>query len=413
MQLDMDAEVDFASPQVIADPFPALARLREHEPLHWNRGLKAWCLTRYDDVCRAFVDKRFSAARIQPFLENQKGVAEEALSELGAVFLLWLPFIDPPAHTRLRKLLSAGFTGRAMAGMETQIAGIAEGLVEGIGERTEIDVIEDFAGPLPGMVIARMLGVPQADVPRLRRWSDDIATFVLASRLAADKYETAARATVEMRVYFTELIEARRAQPGAAIIDDLIAAHDGSDRLTLEELLSSCVLLLFAGHETTTQLFGNGTAALLQAPDQMADLKRRLEDGAAVANAVEEMLRWDGPTVATVRVLREPVELHGRVMEAGQRVYLFVGAANRDHRVFEDPDRFDIHRGNARKHVNFGFGIHLCLGARLARMEGGIAFPPLLRLLGDAEPVGGPLEWSDSLIVRGLKALPVRRAGLR
>jgi cytochrome P450 len=152
-----------------------------------------------------------------------------------------------------------------------------------------------------------------------------------------------------------------------------------------EELLSSCVLLLFAGHETTTQLFGNGTLALLRAPEQLADLSSHLDDAGVVANAVEEMLRWDGPSVATARVLTESVEFHGQTMASGARVHLFIGAANRDPRIFEQPDDFDIRRANARKHINFGYGIHMCLGARLARMEATIAFPILVRALGNAE----------------------------
>jgi cytochrome P450 len=406
---DCHFDADFNAPEVIADPFPTLAKMRETAPAHRNRSLKGWCLTRYDDVCRGLVDKRFSAARIQPFLENQSGVKEEYLRELGAVFLLWLPFLDPPAHTRLRKLLRTGFSGRAIAGLAPKIAAIVDDLVAQFGGSEEIDIIEDFASPLPGTVIADVLGVPRTDVGKLKLWSDDIAAFILDSRLIANKYAVAASATAEMRIYFSELIERRRSAPGDAVIDELIAAHDGDDQLSMEELLSSCVLLLFAGHETTTQLFGNGTLALLRAPEQLADLSSHLEDVGVVANAVEEMLRWDGPSVVTVRVLTEPVELHDQTMAPGARVHLFIGAANRDPRLFEQPDDFDIRRANARKHINFGYGTHLCLGARLARMEATIAFPILLRALGNAELASNPLEWSDSLVVRGLKSLSVRR----
>jgi cytochrome P450 len=267
-----------------------------------------------------------------------------------------------------------------------------------------MDFIADFAYPLPASVIADLLGVPREDVDDLKRWSDDLATYVLTSRLNEDRHLTAARSAKAMRDYFSALIEQRRRIPGEGIIDDLIAVRDGDDRLSEDELLASCILLLFAGHETTTQLFGNGMLALLRNPDQMEDLRRNPH---LAENAVEEILRWDGPSLSMTRVLTEDVELHATTMKKGQRVYLFTAAAGRDPRHFSDPDKFDIRRENARKHINFGFGIHLCLGAQLARAEGQVALPILLERLGELRLLDDNPPWSDSVIIRGVKSLPV------
>jgi cytochrome P450 len=411
------AVIDFTKPEVIADPFPALATLLRDDPVHWNPSLGGWCLTRYTDVTAAFIDKSFSSDRVRPFLEQASLLPAHERDELRRVIALWLVFIDPPDHTRLRKLVSHGFTRRAIRKLERSIAEIAHGLVDGIIARNrghgtiqtrgEFDLIADFAYPLPATVIADILGVPREDVPDLKRWSDEVAAFVLGGRLAPDRYRRSADSARRMRLYFEALIEARRRAPGEAIIDDLIAARDGGDRLSEDELVATCVLLLFAGHETTTQLFGNGMVALLDHPDQLADLVAHHRDKILVENAVEEMLRYDGPTVAMVRVLEQPVEMHGTVMNKGDRVFIFPAAAGRDPRLFENPDRLDIRRPNARRQINFGFGIHLCLGAQLARLEGQTAFPVLLSRLADLKPAGGPPAWNDSLIIRGVKSLPL------
>ena len=211
-----------------------------------------------------------------------------------------------------------------------------------------------------------------------------------------------------MREYFTELIEQRRAEPGDAIIDTLIAAHDGEETLSTAELLSSCILLLFAGHETTTQLFGNSMLALHREPGQRALFRAKAGDAGFVANAVEELLRRDGPSVAMVRVLHEPVELYDHMLDEGARVNVFIGAANQDPRIFEAPEELRLERENARRQINFGHGIHTCLGARLARLEGAIGFPAILAALESWEIDDSNLEWTDSLIIRGLKALPMR-----
>jgi len=404
--------VDFSSPEVIADPFSVLHRLMREDPVHWNPGLRGWCLTRYDDVTSGFLDKRFSSDRVAPFLEQATHLPGDLREELRRVISLWLVFVDPPDHTRLRKLVAHGFTGRAIRRLETRIREISVELVDVIESgmndgsgRVRFDLIRDFAYPLPARVIAYILGVPVSDIGELKRWSDDIAAFVLGARLDEDKYRRSAQSAREMRCYFEALIARRREDPGTDIIDDLIAAHDGTDRLSEDELVATCVLLLFAGHETTTQLFGNGILALLRHPDQQSDFVTNLADRGLVENTVEEMLRYDGPTVAMVRILNQHVTVHGVEMAEGQRVFIFPAAAGRDPRVFDAPDRFDIRRVNARRQVNFGHGIHLCLGARLARTEARIALPILFGRLTNLRLEDKQPSWNDSLIIRGLKSL--------
>lgn len=399
--------MDFRCPAVIADPYPALRRLQDEDPCHWNEGLGAWCLTRYDDVEWGLRDERFSADRIRPFVEHQRSVPADVAKVLGDTLSLWLVFNDPPMHTRLRKLLNKGFTPGAVNALKTDIAGIAHELIDAVIDAGQMDMVRDFAYPLPASVIAHILGVPREDIDLLKRWSDDIAAFVLVSRAHPDKYQAAARSIAEMDAYFADIVARRRRDPGDRVIDGLISAHDGDDALTLPELLASCSLLLFAGHETTTHFICNGLLGLIHCPDQMADFRAHRDDEAFLHTALSEILRWDGPIISMLRVLRADISLHGRDMRAGDRVYLFINAANRDARKFPDPDRLDLRREGARHQIAFGQGIHTCLGAHLARVEGAVAYPIFLSRIAEMSLLDEVPAWSDSLVIRGLESLPL------
>jgi hypothetical protein len=404
----MAVAVDFTQKSVIQNPFPLFHELMEHDPVHRNEQLNSWCLTRYDDVTAAYMDDRFSADRVGPALRAQSDLPADQREALGSLLNLWLVFTDPPTHGRLRKLLNQGFTKRAVELLRGDIAAMTHQLLDAVIDDGELDVVSQFAYPLPAYVIAEILGVPHEDIHLLKRWSDALGQFVFSARLNKDRHAQAAQSATQMRAYFADLIAARRKLPGTAIIDRLIAAHEGEDRLSLDELLASCALLLFAGHETTTQLFGNGLLALLTHRDQLADFAGNTNDKALVENAVEEMLRWDGPTLAMTRILTADAVLHDVAMSAGDRIFLFNAAAGRDPRVFDDPDRFDIRRANAKRQVNFGYGIHLCLGAQLARLEAQTAFPILVTRLRNMDCQIDRLQHFDSLIMRGVEALPVR-----
>jgi cytochrome P450 len=398
-----DLVYDPRRPEVVSDPYPALARLREEDPVHWSGILGGWVLTRYVDVRAALADSRLSADRITPFLARQAPTASEAVQALLRRVGLWVVFTDPPVHTRLRGFLGRALTARGIEQRRPRVEAIVDGLLDRAAALGEIDLIRDFAYPLPVTVIGDLLGVPPGDHGQLKAWSDELATFVGSSLAAPDKYERAARSIAEMHDYFGRLVARRRTKPADDLVTALLVAEDHGDALDEGELVACCVLLLFAGHETTTNLIGNGALALLRNPAEARALR---EAPALAASAVEELLRYDGPTPAMVRVAREDVPLDDRVVRRGDRVFLMINAANRDPRQFVEPDRLDLRRTDNR-HLAFGHGIHFCLGAPLARLEGQIALPALLARFPALTLRTDATEWLDSLVFRGMHSLPV------
>ncbi|MGE0733746.1 MAG: cytochrome P450 [Alphaproteobacteria bacterium] len=403
----MTIEFDPRTPENIANPYPAFAELREKAPVFWSDKLGAWLITRYDDVKSAFRDRRLSSDRIRPFIDHMKGDLRKTVEPLGEQLSHWAVFNDPPVHTRLRGLMNKAFTSSAVERLRDNIAGIVDELLERMLARPDADFVRDFAYPLPATVIADMLGVPRKDVDLLKKWSDDLATFVLTSRANPEKYKLAAVGMVEMAEYFTDFVARRKGVAKDDVTTGLLEAQLQGDALTVDELVACCVLLLFAGHETTTQLLANGMWGLLTHPGELAKLKANIGTVAYVQNAVEEMLRWDGPSLSIVRVAAEDFAWHGETIESGDRVFLMQAAANRDPAIFAEPDRFDVTRAEAKQNIAFGFGIHFCIGAPLARLEGEIAFSRLIGRLRDAKPRIARPQWSDSLLTRGMKALPI------
>ncbi|MBI4638198.1 MAG: cytochrome P450 [Candidatus Rokubacteria bacterium] len=397
-------------PEVLADPYPVFHQLQAEDPVHRSEILGGWVLTRYDDVKAALSDSRLSSDRITPFVNHHAKDGRGDLHELGHLVGLWAVFTDPPTHTRLRGLMNRAFTSRAVERLRPRIEEIVATLLEAVRPHGRMDVIRDFAYPLPIAVIAEMIGVPREDCQAFKTWSDDLASFIGSALTTPDKYERAARAIIAMADYFRRMIPARRANPREDIMSALVAARDRDEALGADELVASCILLLFAGHETTTNLIGNGLLALLRHPAQARALR---DDPGLTGPAVEEILRYDGPTGAMVRVAAEDVRLEGRTIRRGERVFTMINAANRDPRQFEEPDRLDLARAN-NHHIAFGYGIHFCLGAPLARLEGQIAIPALLRALAEPALDGGEPAWLDSLVFRGVKSLPVTfRVGSR
>ena len=393
-------------PGVLADPFPLYQRLRDEDPAHWSPRLKAWVLTRYDDVKRVCLDATMSSDRLRPFFASLPSAEAGRVADLARYLTLWMVFRDPPEHTRLRRLAAKVFNVRSIHALRPNIQALTHWLLERIGERGEFDLIADFAGPLPAMVIMDMLGAPREELARLKRLSDEMALFIGSSRDATEKYERAAAATREMAEVFRELVTARRARPHRDLLTDLVALEDEGDRLSEDELVAMCILLLFAGHETTTHHIANGLRALLAFPAELEKLRAR---PALAPAAVEELLRYDGPIGAQVRIVREPHEVHGKSLRPGERVFLLMNAANRDPRAYDDPDRLDLER-NGVPHLTFGYGAHICLGFPLARLEGQIALPALLARWRRIALAPGRLEWMDSMVLRGMKAMPLRVA---
>lgn len=385
-------------PEFVADPYPMYHRLRAEDPVH-HSPLGFWVLTRYPDVMAMLRDPRLIKEPIAAFVAARFGMAVPpglGLSMLDR---------DPPDHTRLRGLVSKAFTPRALERLRPEIQQIVDGLLDEVEARGSMDLVEEFAYPLPVRVICEMLGVPVKDHERFKAWGLDIARGLDAIMLPPDS-EVGQRSVSGRRAladYFRGLIAERRAAPRDDMLSALIAAEEAGDKLNEEELLATCILLLVAGHETTVNLIGNGTLALLRHPDQLRKLRER---PGLIGTAVEELLRFDGPVQRTARIPSEDVTIGGQTIGKGEMVMPFLGAADRDPTQFPDPDRLDITRADNR-HIAFGMGIHFCLGAPLARMEGQIAINTLLARLPKLALATDRPQFRQSLTLRGLQALPL------
>ena len=382
-----------------ADPFPHYHRLREVDPVHQSP-LGFWVLTRYEDCVAVLRDQRFGRAGFEGFLESVYG-SPAGYERLPRSML----FQDPPDHTRLRALVSRAFTPRVVEGLRPRIQQVVDEIIDRALDARSMEVIGDLAYPLPVTVISEMLGVPAGDQESIKGWSADIARSLDAIGLQVDP-DIVERGRVARRAigdYFRELLPERRRQPRDDLLSLLIAAEEQGDKLSEGELLSTCILLYIAGHETTVNLIGNGLLALLRHGDQ---LRRLREEPALAASAVEELLRYDGPVQRTARFTTVDVEIGGRAIDKGAMVVTVIGAANRDPAQFTEPDRLDLGRVDNR-HIAFGFGIHFCLGAPLARLEGQVALGTLARRLPALALATNTVEWRESQVLRGLKALPI------
>jgi cytochrome P450 len=384
-------------PEFIADPYPTYHRLRARDPVHWS-DLGLWVLTRYEDVASVLRDPRLVKEPIAAVVAARLGHATPGtpLSMLDR---------DPPDHTRLRSLVSKAFTPRVVETLRPRVQDIVDDLLDEVASAHAMNLVEDFAYPLPVVVICELLGVPVADQERFRGWGLDIARGLDAILLPPDS-DVSERSMASRRAltsYFRALIAERREAPRADLLSGLIAAEERGDSLTEEELLATCILLLIAGHETTVNLVANGTLALLRHP---AELRRLRENPGLIASAVEELLRYDGPVQRTARVASEDIEIGGRTIAAGDMVLPFLGAADRDPAQFPDPDRLDLARIDNR-HLAFGWGIHFCLGAPLARVEGQIAINALVQRLPKLALATETPVYRHSLTLRGLASLPV------
>ncbi len=392
-----ELHVNLMDPDFVADPYPTYHRLRADDPVH-RSPLGFWVLTRYEDVVAALRDPRFAKEAIAAYVAARFGIAPTGIG-------LSMLDRDPPDHTRLRGLVSKAFTPRVVEGLRPHVQEIVDGLLDAAEGRGAMDLIEDFAYPLPVRVICEMLGVPVEDRERFKDWSLAIARGLDALLLPPDS-DVGHRSAVAREAlvqYFRDLLAERRAAPRPDLLSGLIAAEEAGDTLSEQELLATCILLLIAGHETTVNLIGNGTLALLRHP---AELRRLRENPGLIGTAVEELLRYDGPVQRTARIPSEDVTIGGRTIAKGEMVMPFIGAADRDPAQFPDPDRLDIGRTENR-HIAFGWGIHFCLGAPLARLEGQIAINTLLRRLPRLALATDRPEFRQSLTLRGLGALTV------
>ncbi|HTY78269.1 MAG TPA: cytochrome P450 [Candidatus Bathyarchaeia archaeon] len=388
-------ELTALDPVFRADPYPVLTTLRGREPVHYDQAIHRWVLTRAQDIERVLRDRGMS---VDPRKANA-GTYMSIFQRFGVFSML---FQDPPNHTRLRGLVSKAFTVRAVERLAPRIRQIVDELLAAVDGTARFDAIEALAGPLPVIVIAEMLGVDPADRQDFKRWSDAEA-LGLNPLLTAEEMATTAQLGAELAAYLERTIAARRAQPRDDLISDLIAVEEAGDRLSDDEIVTMCELLLVAGNVTTTDLIGNGIWLLLRHPEELQKLRR---DPALIANAVEEILRFESPVVQTGRIAMDEIEIGGCPIHRGESVLTLLAAANRDPAEYPEVDRFDVTRRDVH-HRSFGGGAHFCLGAPLARLEGQIAIAAFVERFPRARLADEPLEWRAFPAFRGLARLPV------
>ena len=396
----IEFELTRPPPGFLDDPYPFYAELRARDPVHQMEG--GVFLSRYEDALAVYRDPQASSDKKAEFGPKLGGAGNSPLYEHHTTSLV---FNDPPLHTRVRRIIMGAVNRKAIARMEPNVARLVDTLLGEMAARGEVDFIGEFAAQIPIEVIGNLLDIPREERSPLRGWSVAILSG-LEPKLTPAMLEAGNRAVSEFVAYLKVLVEARRRKPGdydADVLTRLIQGEQDGEQLTERELHHQCIFLLNAGHETTTNLIGNGLWALLRNPAEMARL--RAEPGLVPA-ALEEMLRYDGPIQLNNRRLTAPLALPGKTLPAGTPVTIGIGAANRDPAQFADPERFDAGR-NPNRHVAFGQGEHVCVGMNVARMEGRIAFTRLLARFARIELAGDP-ERDRRVRFRGFRRLPVR-----
>ncbi|MBE1532935.1 cytochrome P450 [Actinomadura algeriensis] len=398
-----DMSYDPWSPEFVGNPYPAFERLREEQPVFFHEPTEQWVISRYEDVDALLRDRRLGRSYLHVASHEEFGREPDAefLRPFWDLVRAGMLDVEPPTHTRLRRLVSKAFTARMVEGLRPTIRRLAGELADGFAARGGGDLLAEIAEPLPVNVIAEMLGVPAEDRPLLRPWSADICGMYELNP-PEETQRTAVRAAVEFSDYLRELSRSRRDAPRDDLISALARVADEGDRLTEDELIGTCVLLLNAGHEATVNATGNGWWSLFRNP---AELERLRADPALLPTAVEELLRHDTPAPMFERWVLEDITVAGCAIPRGAEVALLFASANRDPAVFPDPNRLDLSR-DPNPHITFGLGIHYCLGAPLARIELAESYSALMRAAPEMRLAAEP-KWKPGFVLRGLEALYV------
>jgi hypothetical protein len=402
-------QYDFNSREFLANPYPVFDQLRSNDPIFWSAENSYWILTRYADIVSLIQSDQLSSNRIVAHAARMPNEAKQHFRPFFTAVSSWMLMIDPPDHTRLRGLVNKAFTPRVVENMRGLVQRLVDEMLAAAKKQGRMDIITDLANPLPATVISELLGVPATDQRQFKAWSDDIALALSGIDTAATKeelfalYNLGQRSFLALSDYFRERVIELRRHPQENLLSALAQAEEQGDRLTEDELFANCVLLMIAGHETTTNLIGNGVLALLQNPGQREALSANPE---LIVSAVEELLRYDSPVQKMGRIALADIHIAGKQIEKGQLVCFSFAAANRDPEQFESPNQLDIAR-KPNRHLAFGHGLHYCVGAALARLEGQIAINSILRSLPKLELANEKLEWHRNFTLRGLKSLPV------
>ena len=387
------------------DPYPVYARLREEAPIHWSNSLGGWVFTRFDEVHDALDEGDLSAARFTPYLEGARGSSNpdpESL-ELYEGLNAWFTFADPPNHTRLRSL-TRNVVSPPMKAMRPAVEALIGRLLDEAEELGETDMVNDLARTVSVTTIATLLGVPFADQQMFLNWAEVLTAYIGGAIDVPDRRRRALQGLRELSDYLHTHVEERRAHPGEDLVSALLAARKDGDALSVEEIVATSAMMLFAGHGSSTNAIGNGMLALLQNPDQYALLAA---GEVSATHAVEELLRYDSPVHVTVRTALSDGVLGREEISTNDRVFLFIAAANRDPRRTERPEQLDFMRGKRVNHVTFGYGIHFCLGAPLARMEATLLLEKLVERFSRVELATDELQWKSTVGFRGLESLPL------
>lgn len=390
-------------PRFVTDPHPFLHRLRREDPVHWNPVLNVWVLTAYAEVFKALHDDRLSSD--MRHWDHYKQFFFRGGDPSGPVtqtFSKWMLQVDPPEHTRLRALATKTFTPRAVGRMRPYIDEMTHRLLDKVAGAGEMDLVNELAYPLPIAVVASMLGVPEEDHEKMKAWTEGMLPS-FAPSMSAEALDNSNEAVTAFRDYFCNLVKKRSQEPRDDLLSALIAVYEAGDRLSEDELLSTCILLMFAGHISTTQLISDTILWLANNPEQLEMLKL---DPGLIEGAIEESLRYTSPTQMVYRVALEDMEIGGKSVKKNQLVILSLAAANRDPAQFSDPDRFDIIRENNR-HIALGHGTHYCMGAALGRLEGEVAVGVIVNRLPNIRVDHDSITREPNIIFRSLKSMRI------
>jgi len=383
------------------DPYPTYAHLQAEDPVHWSF-LSAWIITRYTDVEFVLKDARFKVDDLPERLQQKNRFLKRGdFNPLSETIGKWLFFLEGKDHKRLRGLVSKAFSFSSVEAMRPQIQALTETLIDQVAHQGHMDAMADLAGPLPAMTVASILGVPRQDFHKLSEWSRELF-FVFDQPMSLEGYQRQNAIAIEARDYLSDLIAHQESEPAEGLITQLIRARDDGDKLSQSEILGFCIMFFIVGQETTKSLIGNGLLALLQQPDKM-DFVRQNPD--KIKTVVEELLRHNTPVQVLARIAAEELKLEDKTIKAGDKVIVCLGAANRDPAQFANPHQLDWER----QHTNlpFGSGLHYCLGAALARIQGQVAIQSVVQTFTNLALDTDSLDWRESIALRGLKSLPI------